>query len=117
MKLGALTPTRDLTFVEDTVEGFICAGQSSLSVGEIINIGTNKEISVLDLARLIAKIMAVKISIEGDDQRKRPVKSEVERLMADNSKAKKLLNWTARYDLEEGLQKTIAWFKKNQGPV
>jgi NAD dependent epimerase/dehydratase len=115
IKLGALTPTRDLTYVQDTVEGFIAAGESDLAAGEVINLGNNNEISVRDLAYLIAKLMDVKILIEEDDKRKRPDKSEVNRLLADNSKAKKMLNWSPRYDLEKGLQKTIAWFEKEQG--
>lgn len=112
IRLGALSPTRDLTYVEDTVDGFICAGESSSSVGEIINLGNNSEISVGDLAHLIAKIMDVKITIEEDPQRKRPKKSEVDRLLADNAKAKKLLKWSPKYDLEQGLKKTVTWFKQ-----
>jgi NAD dependent epimerase/dehydratase len=115
IKLGALDPTRDLSFVDDTVNGFICAGSTDRAMGEIINLGSNSEISIRDLANLIAKLMDVKINIEEDRKRKRPKKSEVERLFADNSKAKKLLKWAPQYSLEDGLQKTIAWFKKNQG--
>jgi len=114
IKLGALSPTRDLTYVEDTVDGFICAGESSKSIGEIINLGNNSEISIGDLANLIAKCLDRNIKIESDQERKRPVKSEVERLMADNNKAKKILNWVPKYSLEKGLKKTIEWFKKNK---
>ena len=113
IELGSLTPSRDLTYVEDTVEGFIAAGESRASTGEIINLGNNHEISVGDLALLIAKIMDVKITIKQDIKRKRPLKSEVDRLMADNSKARKLLKWTPSYNLEKGLAKTIEWFKQD----
>jgi NAD dependent epimerase/dehydratase len=115
IKLGALTPTRDLTYVEDTVAGFICAGESRSSSGEVINLGNNSEVSVGDLAQVIAKMMDVRITIEEDVNRKRPVKSEVDRLLADNTKAKKMLHWAPENSLEKGLQKTIAWFKKNNG--
>ncbi|MFA4934085.1 MAG: NAD-dependent 4,6-dehydratase LegB [Candidatus Omnitrophota bacterium] len=115
IKLGAISPTRDLTYVEDTVNGFICAGESSKSTGEIINLGTNSEISIEDLARLISRYLNKNIKIESEKNRQRPVKSEVERLMADNAKAGRLLNWSPEYSLERGLKKTIEWFKKNKG--
>ena len=114
IKLGALEPTRDLTYVEDTVDGFICAGKADKGVGEIINLGNNSEISIRDLAHLIARLMGVKITIKEDKNRKRPVKSEVERLWADNTKAKRILKWTPKYSLEQGLKETIEWFKKNK---
>ena len=112
IKLGALDPTRDLTYVEDTVDGFICAGMVKAGAGEIINLGNNCEISIRDLTYLIAKIMDVKITIKEDIKRVRPKKSEVDRLMADNSKAKKLLKWSPVHSLERGLIKTIDWFKE-----
>ncbi len=114
IKLGALNPTRDFTYVEDTVEGFILAGESSKTAGEIINLGSGSEISISDLARLISKYLNCSLKIESEDDRKRPVNSEVTRLIADNSKAKRLLKWMPKYNLEAGLKKTIAWFKNNQ---
>jgi len=114
IKLGALDPTRDLTYVEDTVEGFIAAVDAKESLGEIINLGNNSEISIRDLAYLIGKVMNVKVLIQEEDKRKRPVKSEVERLWADNAKAKQLLKWTPQYSLENGLKKTVEWFEKNK---
>ena len=114
IKLGALDPTRDLTYVEDTVEGFIRAGKADKALGEIINLGNNNEISIRDLAYLIAKIMGVKITIKDDKNRKRPLKSEVERLWADNAKAKQILKWEPKYSLEKGLNQTIEWLKKNK---
>jgi dTDP-glucose 4,6-dehydratase len=115
IKLGALTPTRDLTYVEDTVSGFVRAGECSGAIGEIINLGSNLEISIGDLARLISKYLNQNIKIESEKDRQRPVKSEVERLVADNVKAKRILNWAPEYTLEKGLKKTIGWFKKNRG--
>jgi len=113
IKLGSLDPTRDLTYVEDTVRGFIKAGESKNGIGEIINLGNKSEISIRDLADLIARMMGVSATIEEDAGRKRPVKSEVDRLKADNSKAKKLLKWSPEYSLEKGLKETVAWFKEN----
>ena len=115
IKLGALKPTRDLTYVEDIVKGFMLAGESDGAVGEVINFGNNSEISIGNLAKLIAVCLNCKVTVESDSKRARPIKSEVERLMADNIKAKKILNWSPEYNLERGLKKTIAWFKENQG--
>lgn len=114
IKLGTLSPTRDLTYVKDTVQGFIRAGECSQAVGEVINLGSNSEISIAGLARLIAKIIGVKINIESDSLRMRPEKSEVERLLADAGKAKKLLGWKTADTLEGGLTKAIKWFRANK---
>ena len=114
IRLGALTPTRDLTYVEDTVDGFIRVGECAGSIGEIINLGTNSEISIGDLAKLISRYLNRDIKIKSELDRKRPEKSEVEQLMADNAKAKRILSWEPKYSLEKGLKKTIEWFKKNK---
>jgi NAD dependent epimerase/dehydratase len=87
IKLGALRPTRDFNYVDDTVRGFIAAAESDASIGEVINVGSGFEISIGDLAHLIAEAMGVEIDIETDDVRLRPEKSEVERLLASNEKA------------------------------
>jgi len=110
IKLGSLFPTRDLTYVKDTVEGFIKIAESEKAVGEVINIGSNFEIFIGDLANLIAKLMGKKVEIETSKERQRPTKSEVKRLWADTKKAKELLNWVPQYTLEEGLRETIRWF-------
>jgi len=114
IKLGALHPSRDFNYIKDIVSGFIAVAQSDQSVGEVINIGGSCEISIGDIARLIAEIMNVIIRIETDKKRLRPAKSEVERLWADNSKAKKLTKWTPSYGgrggLRRGLTETIKWF-------
>lgn len=114
IKLGALHPTRDFNFVMDTVRGFISIAESEQSVGEVINIGSNFEISMGDTVQMIAEIMEVDIEIETDEMRLRPEKSEVDRLWADNSKAKRLTGWEPSYGGREGfkrgLAETIAWF-------
>lgn len=114
IKLGSLHPTRDFNYIEDTVNGFIAVAQSDKSVGEVINIGSNYEISIGETAKMIADIMNKKIEIETDDIRLRPEGSEVERLWADNAKAKKLVRWEPAYSGKEGLRrglvKTIEWF-------
>lgn len=114
IKLGALSPTRDFNYVADTVAGFIAALKSKESVGEVINIGSNFEISIGDTANTIAKVMGVEIEIISDEQRLRPEKSEVERLWASNEKAEKLLGWRPEYGGVEGfyrgLEETVAWF-------
>ena len=113
IKLGNLKPTRDLTYVKDTVRGFIEVGLHEKSVGDVFNLGTGKEISVGDLAKMIMKLMNAEAEILTDEERIRPEKSEVERLVANAEKAEKLTGWRARYTLEEGLNETINWFKEN----
>lgn len=110
INIGSTYPTRDLTYVKDTVDGFIKIAESDKSIGEVINIGNNFEISVKDLINLISKIMNAKIEIMIEEKRVRPIKSEVERLWADTKKARELFNWKPRYSLEQGLKKTIEWF-------
>ena len=110
IKIGSIHPTRDLTYVKDTVEGFIKIAEADNSVGKVINIGSHFEISVGDLTNLIAKLMSTEIEIETDERRQRPQKSEVERLWADNKKARELLGWSPKFTLKEGLKKTIEWF-------
>ena len=112
--LGSLKPTRDLSYVDDIVDGFIKAAESEKSTGEVINIGSGFEISINDLANKIISLIGKKVKIVSDPKRVRPPKSEVERLMADNSKAKELLGWGPKVPLDEGLRKTIDWFSKFQ---
>ena len=116
IKLGAVSPTRDFNFVKDTVAGFIAALKSDQGLGEVINFGSNFEISIGDTARLIAEAMSVEIELITDGVRLRPEKSEVERLWADNSKAKELLGWAPLYGeragFKRGLVETIDWFVK-----
>ncbi|MFM6002678.1 MAG: GDP-mannose 4,6-dehydratase, partial [Sphaerospermopsis kisseleviana] len=104
IKLGALHPTRDFNYVQDTVRGFIAIAESGKSIGEVINIGSNFEISIGDTVKLIAEAMGVEIEIETDEVRLRPEKSEVNRLWADNTKAKQLVGWTPLYGGREGFK-------------
>jgi Nucleoside-diphosphate-sugar epimerases len=114
IKLGAVSPTRDFNFVKDTVGGFIAALESGAGVGEVVNFGSNFEISVGDTARLIAEAMGVEIGIVTDEARLRPQHSEVERLWADNGKAKQLFGWQPAYGGREGFKRGLAetaeWF-------
>ena len=116
IKLGSISPTRDFSFVEDTIKGFIAALHADKAIGEIINLGSNFEISVGDTAKVIASVMGVDIEIVTDEQRLRPEKSEVERLWASNTKARELLGWQPQYGGREGflrgLTETIAWFRE-----
>lgn len=118
LQLGNLHPTRDFTFVEDTASGFISVAESDASIGEVINIGSGFEISIGDLVELIAETMGVDVEIETDEERLRPEKSEVDRLFADISKAKKLLDWEPEHGGREGfargLQKTADWFSDDR---
>ncbi len=115
IRLGALAPTRDLNFVADTVRGFIAAVTADAAIGQVVNLGSGYEISVGDLARKIAALMGVDAVIEQDESRLRPTASEVERLLANASLAKRLMGWTpaivGEAGLDEGLRQTIAWFR------
>jgi NAD dependent epimerase/dehydratase len=113
IKLGNLTPTRDLTFVEDTVQGFYNIAQSNNTLGEVTNIGMQEEISMSKLVELISSIIGKEISIVSDNQRIRPEKSEVDRLFCNNSKIIKSTNWRPKYNLEKGIQITINWIEEN----
>ncbi len=113
LHLGSLHPTRDYTYVDDTVEGFIKIAESSSSVGEIINIGSNFEISIGDIAKNIIAIIGNNKEIVTSTERVRPDKSEVERLWCDNTKAKDLLEWKPKTGFDEGLEKTIEWVSAN----
>jgi dTDP-glucose 4,6-dehydratase len=113
VKLGNLTPTRDLNFVSNTVDGFLKAAMTPAAIGETVNLGSGREISVGDLAQLIAKLVGKPVQIVTEEQRLRPDKSEVERLLADNSRARSLLGWEPKVQLEEGLKTTIEWLGEN----
>jgi len=113
VRLGDVYPKRDFIYVKDTVQGFIDAAESDKSVGKVIHIGSSSEISISELANLIAKLMDSKIEIEVADERKRPEKSEVERLLADNGRARELIGWSPRYKLEDGIAETIEWFSNS----
>ena len=114
VKLGALSPTRDFNYVADTVQGFLAVARADRAVGEVINVGSGFEVSVGETARLIADAVGVEIEIVSDTQRLRPEKSEVERLLADNDRARRLAGWTPEYagldGFARGLRQTVEWF-------
>ena len=114
IKLGNLNPTRDLTYVKDTANGFLEIAKSDKLYGEITNIGMNDEISVGELANLIIDLIGEKVEIIQDETRIRPDKSEVERLFCDNSKITDKTNWKPKYTLQMGLKETIDWFSKKE---
>lgn len=113
VKLGNLHPTRDLNYVSNTVEGFMAAALAPDVLGETFNLGSGREISIGDLAKLISEIAGIPIEVISDSERLRPEKSEVDRLLASNALATEKLKWTPRVSLEEGLAKTIEWLKGN----
>jgi NAD dependent epimerase/dehydratase len=117
IRLGSLTPTRDFTFVLDTVDAFISIAESPKTVGEVINIGTGTEISIGNLAEKIIKIVDEDgrkgISVVSEDKRKRPKKSEVNRLLADITKAKNLIGWQPKTSLDKGLKITTDWISES----
>jgi NAD dependent epimerase/dehydratase len=114
IELGAVSPTRDFNFVTDTVNGFIAALCSDVGLGEVINLGSNFEVSIGDTVRLIGEVMGVEVEVLTDGLRIRPEKSEVQRLWADNSKARQLFGWQPAYagreGFKRGLSETAKWF-------
>lgn len=112
IKLGALTPTRDFNFVKDTARGFIEIAKSENTIGEEINIATQQEISIGEFAEEMIRQINPSAKIVCDEQRIRPEKSEVNRLLGSNEKIKKLTNWEPKYTFEQGIAETIEWFRK-----
>lgn len=114
ISLGAVSPTRDFNYVEDTVAAFIAAMEGEGGLGEVVNFGSNFEISIGDTVDLISEVMGVEVVVTTDEQRLRPINSEVERLWADNRRARDLFGWSPDYagrdGLKRGLEKTVAWF-------
>ncbi len=114
LKLGNLTPTRDLTFVKDTAKGFYEIAQADGLFGEITNIGMSEEITIRNLVEMIGDLIGTQIEIVSDEKRVRPDKSEVERLFCNNEKIKANTAWVPDFNLESGLKETIEWIKCNQ---
>jgi len=116
VQLGALSPTRDFSYVQDTVNGFLAVLNSTNGLGQVVNLGSNFEISIGDTVSLIAESMNATVEITSSQERLRPDNSEVERLWADNSKAHELFGWQPTYHGREGfkrgLSETIAWFMR-----
>lgn len=111
IKLGDVTPTRDFNYVEDTCRGFLALADSQETVGKVINIGSNFEITVGDTLNMIKDIMGSDVEFITDEQRLRPGKSEVFRLWCDNTKINQLTGFEPKFSIREGLEKTIEWFK------
>jgi len=115
LKLGAIHPTRDFSYVGDTAAGFALAADPAKAVGEVVNLGSDFEVSIGEAARMIGEILGVEPEFTVDPARLRPGASEVERLWADNAKAARLLGWSPAYGGREGfrrgLERTIAWFR------
>ena len=114
LKLGSLKPVRDFNFVADTVEGFLAVAASPKSVGQAINLGSGRGVSVAETAALIARLLGLRARIKADKARLRPADSEVYRLICDNRKARRLLGWRPRYSLEEGLALTIDYIRRHR---
>lgn len=114
IKLGALSPTRDFNYVKDTVNGFIEIAKSSKTIGEEINIATQHEISIGQLAEELIRQINPNAKIVCDEQRIRPEKSEVNRLLGSNKKIKELTSWDVQYTFEEGIKETIEWFRDKE---
>ncbi len=113
IKLGSLTPTRDFNYVKDTAAGFIAISKSNKTIGEEINIATQQEISIGDLAKEIISQINPKARIICDEERLRPEKSEVNRLLGSNKKIQELTDWKQRYTFAQGIEETIQWIKEN----
>jgi dTDP-glucose 4,6-dehydratase len=113
VRLGSVHPTRDWNFVTNTVEGFLRAATTDAAIGQTINVGSGTEVSVGDAAKLIARLIGRPVRIESEEQRQRPDRSEVQRLLANNQRARTVLGWQPAVSLEEGLRKTIDWCREN----
>ena len=113
INIGSTTPRRDLSYVSDAVDGFMKIAESKESIGQVINIGLGEDISIGELIKMILLIMGKEMKIISTEKRKRPKKSEVMRLLCDNSKAKNIVNWMPKVSLKEGLSMTIEWMKNN----
>lgn len=113
IKLGALTPTRDFNYVKDTVNGFISIYESDQTIGEEVNIATQKEISIGELAQKLINKINPQARIICEEERLRPEKSEVNRLLGCNEKLLRLTDWKQKYSLDDGLQKTIEFLRNN----
>ena len=115
IRLGNLFPTRDFTFVKDTVTGFMAIAEEDSLIGQVTNIGSGYEISIEDMVKEIASVIGRDVKIITDNERVRPDKSEVDRLFCDNAKIKEATGWQPAYALSQGLRETVEWFKQRQG--
>ncbi len=111
LRLGSVTPTRDFTYVTDTVRGFVALAEADGAIGEEVNVATGQEHAIADVANLLIRELNPKARVVADEERVRPDKSEVQRLVGDNAKLVRLTKWRPEYDLEAGLRETIKWFR------
>ncbi len=111
IKLGSTAPTRDFTYVEDTARGFMAVGASDKAIGQVVNLGSGKEISMGDLAALLIDITGADAKVVFDESRRRPTRSEVDRLLAGNTKARDLTGWEPQVSLRDGLARTSEWVR------
>jgi NAD dependent epimerase/dehydratase len=117
LELGATSPTRDFTYVEDTVAGFLAVARCDRAVGEVVNVGSGKEIPIGDLVQLLVEVTGSDAEIVTDEARLRPEGSEVERLLADNRRAVEWTGWSPTVSLRDGLTRTSEWIKANLDTV
>jgi NAD dependent epimerase/dehydratase len=114
LRLGSLDPRRDLTFVEDTVAGFVAAAAADAAVGKTVQLGTGHSVSVRQLVELVGELLGKDLGVEADPERVRPSASEVQLLLSDPARAESLCGWRPRVELREGLERTIAWIRDHQ---
>ena len=117
LRVGATTPTRDFNYVEDTVSGFLAVAECDRALGNVVNIGSGREISVRDLIDLLVKISGRSVRVVADAERLRPEGSEVQRLLCDNTRAREWAGWEPQVSLEEGLERTAAWVQEHHGTL
>ena len=117
LHLGSTTPTRDFNYVEDTASGFLAVGACDQALGQVVNVGSGREISIGDLVELLADIAGRKVEIVTDTERIRPGGSEVERLLCDNTRAREWAGWKPEFSLEDGLRRTAEWVEQNLGSL
>ena len=113
LRLGTLETTRDFTFAEDTARGFLAVGGADAALGEVVNVGSGSEVSIREIVRKVGEITGAELEVEGDEQRMRPAKSEVSRLLSDSSKAERLAGWRTQVTLDDGLQRTVDWIREH----
>jgi dTDP-glucose 4,6-dehydratase len=113
LRLGALDTKRDFTFVDDTARGFVEVGAAEGAIGEVVNLGSGREVSIREVVRLAGDVVGRELTVEGDEQRMRPAASEVTRLLADSSKAERIAGWRAEIPLEDGLRRTAEWIERH----
>jgi NAD dependent epimerase/dehydratase len=114
LRLGSLEPRRDLTFVADTVDGFVRAGAAPDAVGRTVQLGTGRDVSIGDVVRIVGEVLGRELTVQKDPDRVRPEASEVMRLIASPALASELIGWAPQTDLEEGLRRTIEWIEKSR---